>query len=348
MPNPTVIAIEQLMWSYHPIDSSWQVESFKNQELLEQADVFAQTNIIGSKKNKHQKAYQYIVYSGKPWIVAESAVFRKNQQIPPHPEAYHRYSWFSYFQDEGEYCNANSPADRWNQIQQEQGIEIKPWTHSGDYVLLILQKPYDSSLTRLMSKHGTYENFIENTITDIQKHTDRKIRIRLHPLRKQEQLNAIHNSSIDLASVEISENTGGSTGLEGGDGLYKDFAGAAVVVGFNSNALTESVCEGIPTFSLCSSSMAWPVNAGTLDQLEEPNLDIGRQQWLYNLGYCQWTESEVLEGAMWDHLSQAWPAIAEQRLQRPDWHDIVVEKEYMANLNEKELRKYLKSKNKQA
>ena len=41
--------------------------------------------------------------------------------------------------------------------------------------------------------------------------------------------------------------------LSGGNELYADFKDAWAVVGFNSNALTESVCEGIPTFSMCPS-----------------------------------------------------------------------------------------------
>ncbi len=338
------VAVEELLWTYHPLDPSWAVMPLKNNdEQLDQADVFVQTNIIGSKKAKHQAAYRYIVYSGKPWVVSESAVFRKNQPVPPHPDAYHRYSWFSYFQDEGEYCNSNSPSDRWNQVQSDQGIDVKPWRHSGDYVLLILQKPYDSSLTRLMSKHGSYTAFISDTLSNIQQHTDRKIRIRLHPLRQKEQLDAIRDSAVDFDQIEISDNLSGATGLEGGAGLYRDFAGAAAVIGFNSNALTESACEGVPTYSLCSSSMAWPVNAGSLDQLENPNLRIDRTQWLYDLAYCQWKESEVLSGAMWEHLRQAWPKIAQTRLERPDWADIEKEKQYMATLDKKQLRKYLKN-----
>ena len=51
--------------------------------------------------------------------------------------------------------------------------------------------------------------------------------------------------------VEISKNTDGAGLLEGGAGLQRDFDDAWCVVGFNSNALTESAMEGIPTFSMC-------------------------------------------------------------------------------------------------
>jgi hypothetical protein len=281
--DPKVVAVKELLWTYHPLDPTWNTSPFADKNALEQADVFVQTNIIGSKKSKHQPMYANILFSGKPWIVAESAVFRKNMLPPPHPDSYHRYSWFSYFQDDGEYCNKNSPGDRWQQIQREQQIEIKPWRFRGDYVLLLLQKPGDSSLTRLIKKHTTYELFLENVLKEIQAHTDRKIRIRLHPLRQDRQIQAIKNASIDFSTIEISDNTSGSNGLEGGSGLAKDLESASAVVGFNSNALTESVCEGIPTFSLCSSSMAYPMGGSDLSKLENPELNIDRTQWLYDL-----------------------------------------------------------------
>ena len=89
--------------------------------------------------------------------------------------------------------------------------------------------------------------------------------------------------------------------LSGGDELYADFKDAWAVVGFNSNALTESVCEGIPTFSMCPSSMAWECSNKTLKLIEQPMM-FDRQQWLNNLGYCQWNETECINGLPWEHL----------------------------------------------
>jgi hypothetical protein len=215
---------------------------------------------------------------------------------PPNPMAYHRYSWTSYFQDEGDYCNKNSPSDRWLRIQKEQRIEIKEWRTTGEYVLVILQRPGDSSLKNLLEKHETYEGFVKYTLDNIKANTDRPIRVRMHPLRQDRQLEVLKNFD-----VEISTNTQGAGLLEGGDGLYEDFRKAYAVVGFNSNALTEGICEGIPTFSMCSSSMAWDCSNKDLSQIESPEL-FDRTQWLYNLGYCQWREDEIARGDPWFHL----------------------------------------------
>lgn len=305
--NLLVIGIEE-MYRNHPIPNlpNFKIVSWKDQETIKKADIYIQNNIISQKRKNLKHYYQFIIDSGKPWIVTESAVFRKNMIQPPNPMAYHRYSWFSYFRDEGNYNNKNSPSDRWLRIQHEQNIEIKPWRKKDGYILLILQRPGDSSLKNLLSKYKTYDNFLSSTIKDISSNTDKPICIRMHPLRKDRQQAIIEK--LNLKNIIISSNTQDAKLLEGGSGLYNDFEDAACVVGFNSNALTESVCEGIPTFSLCPSSMAWECSNTDLRFLDNPQI-FDRTQWLNNLGYCQWREDEIEQGLPWNHLSKLYTSI---------------------------------------
>jgi hypothetical protein len=300
-----VVGIENVFRT-HPLPGldNFSVVSWEDKQAIDSADIYIQANIMECKHRKLRPMYQYIKDSGKPWIVAESAVFRKNMKQPPNPMAYHRYSWFSYFRDEGLYNNARRPSDRWDQIQRDQNLEIKDWRKDGEYVLVTLQRPGDSSLKNLLAKYGTYENFLSSTIKNIRKNTKRPIRIRMHPLRRDRQ-EAILNA-LNLKDITISDNTDGAVqggGGEGGTGLQRDFDGAWCVVGFNSNVLTESVCEGIPTFSLCPSSMAWECSNTSLSNLDNPKV-FERQQWLYNLGYCQWREDEIAHGAPYYHLME--------------------------------------------
>ena len=306
--KPNIVAIDGA-YRNHPLPGNYGIKlvSWADSAALESADIFIQNNILEQKRiNKVGHIYRYIRNSGKPFIVAESAVFRKNlPSVWNAPKMYHRYSWWSYFRDEGEYNNFNCPDDRWKQIQKDQNIEIKDWSLSGDAILLILQRPGDSSLKNLIAKYSSYENFLIQTISQIRKYTDRKIIIRLHPLRQDRQLGAIQQCN--LGDYELSTNNTNAGLLNGGDGLYEDFKRSRVVIGFNSNALTESVCEGIPTFSLCPSSMAWDVSNTNLAHIENPKLDIDRQQWLNNLGYCQWRIDEIEQGLPIDHLLQLYP-----------------------------------------
>ena len=296
--NALVVGIEE-MYRNHPIPNlpNFKIVPWSDQKTIRSADVYIQNNILGQKRRKLNHYYQYILDSGKPFLVVESAVFRRNMKQPPHPIAYHRYSWTSYFQDEGDYCNENSPPDRWQRIQKEQNLEVKDWRLNLDgNVLLLLQRPGDSSLVNLLKRFGSYKNFVSYTIDQIKKNTDRRIVVRMHPLRQDRQLEVLKDFDVD-----ISKNTQGAGLLEGGSGLQRDFDNAYCVVGFNSNALTESVMEGIPTFSMCASSMAWQCSNTDLSKIENPKF-FDRQQWLNNLGYCQWREDEIARGDPWFHL----------------------------------------------
>lgn len=309
MPNDNllIVGIEGVMRT-HPLPQldNFKIVSWADKDIIKKADVYVQANI---KENKHrhlEHIYQFIQDSKKPYMVVESAVFRKGMPKPPHPCAYHRWSWWSYFRDEGNYNNLNCPEDRWLQIQKDQNIEIKDWRLKGDKILLILQRPGDSSLKNLLRKYGSYKQFIIATIKEIRNYSDRPIKIRLHPLKQKQQLEII--KSINLKGIEVSANTKGAKPLDGGQGLYDDFKDARVVVGFNSNALTESVCEGVPTFSLCPSSMAWECSNKDLRSIENPTF-FDRSQWLYNLGYCQWREDEIKRGDPWHHLKKIYKEI---------------------------------------
>jgi|TARA_R110000851_G_scaffold18069_3_gene57059 hypothetical protein len=295
-----LIAIKDV-YRTHPIPPEFVIVDWEDIESRESADIYIQANIAENKHKKLRHKYEYIRTSAKPWIVVESAVFRRNMYQPPNPKAYHRFSWFSYFRDEGLYNNINRPSDRWDQIQRDQNIQIKDWRSDGEYILVLLQRPGDSSLKNLLARYGTYEVFLASVIEEIRKHTNRPIRIRMHPLRQDKQLTIIEN--LNLSGIELSPNTQGAELLEGGDGLYEDFKNAWAVVGFNSNALTESVCEGVPTFSLCPSSMAWECSNTDLKNIDNPQF-FDRQQWLYNLGYCQWREDEIAQSAPLHHLME--------------------------------------------
>lgn len=303
---------------------------FEQLSLLKDSDILLMENNLEHNKlyRHYPQIFEYVRESGKPWIVVEAAVFRKNHVKPPDPGAYYRWSWFSYFADAGNYCNANSPDDRWRQIQQEQGIEIHPWRSRESNILFMMQRPGDTSLAPALDHWGSYQNFIEVTIQKIRQHTDRPIRIRLHPQRHNMQIPLLENV-LTLPDVKISEfsDQDNQQWVEGGKSLQKDLNRSWAVVGLNSNSLTETVCMGIPTWSLHPSSLAWPVSHHDLRELESPRLDIDRDQWLYDLGYTQWRYDEVIEGLPWQHLMKAWPAIQERRFELPDWSRVLQNRE---------------------
>ena len=269
-------------------------------------DVFFQINCL-KHNSRHSIAqnnvlYKFILKSGQPTLVCESTPFRKNltNLIEMHNKIYYRLGWHHYLRC-GNFNNKNSPSDRWNQIQQDQNIKIKPWQFKEDgYVLLCLQKPNDSSLNKIYQNYDRYEDWIANTIEDIRTYTDRPILVRMHKKRKGLNLSFLEN----YKNVCISSKTPLKI-YEGGDSLQQDFDNAAVVIAYNSNVLVESVCEGIPSIALDADSLAWPV-CNLMSNIENPDLKIDRTQWLYNLAYTTWLKEEILDGTAWNHLKSVY------------------------------------------
>ena len=225
--------------------------------LVKSADGYMQTNIYKDHLIEYKDQYDFIKESGKPFLVYESPVFRRGTTSlqDKNPLYMQRVGW-NHFMRQGIFCNENSPPDRFNQIQKDQNIEIKPWRAKGDYILFILQKPNDSSLEQVHKVWGNnYWNYVVDCLKHIRKHTDMPIVLRGHPKART-----------------------------------------------TSNTLIESACLGIPTFALDDTAMSWPVCQPNLSYLENPKLDIPREQWLYDLAWTQYYFNEHKSGFAWNRL----------------------------------------------
>ena len=267
------------------------------------ADVYIQTNVLGVMKKKNAEIYQFILDQNKPRIVVEQATFRKNLDIEKSDDYYFRVGLNHYTFDEGIFKNENSPSDRWEQIQKEQDIEIKPWKKKGDYILILTQNPIDTSLNDLVKKPGDYENFIRSTIENISKYTDEDILIRPHP-RFTFRFNKDTLKDINVKNkVMFSENLNNFNVTNGGEDIYKDLENARVAISYSSNSLTEAICEGVPCISLSKTSHAYPVSFHTLEVLRHKELpEFDRTQWLYDCSYTQWKMSELNSGIVHERL----------------------------------------------
>ena len=62
-----VVAIKELLWSWHPLPTTWNVVPYADKDTIQNADVLVQTNQSGSKKErKLGHIYNYVRDSGKP------------------------------------------------------------------------------------------------------------------------------------------------------------------------------------------------------------------------------------------------------------------------------------------
>jgi hypothetical protein len=88
--------------------------------------------------------------------------------------------------------------------------------------------------------------------------------------------------------------------------IMDDLGQASVMVTHGSNAVVESILEGVPVISL-GPSVAAPISSYDLSALSPKQMpyeapDEVRLQWLANLGYCQWTVEEMRKGLAWPHI----------------------------------------------
>lgn len=293
--------------TFHP----FKEVSFYNKEEWEDADALMQINLrhpYHIKEPFREPFYLAIEKSGKPSIVFETAVFRKNVS-PVFNKQYYRFSWNSYLWNEANFGPMGNGPDRWNRIQKEQQIEIAPWKQeSGRYVLILLQHVIDTSLFRMIEEYGSYYKWLRHTVKTIKENTDLPIKIRPHPKHGMYtqffEASKVPEIFKEFSRVEWSDHPG-AVNLNGGKYLEADLEHAHCAVGWTTNALTEAACLGVPVYAMSGGAMATPVSCTDFTKIDNVQPEPDRQQWLNDMAYCQWTYNEIRDGVAWEHIKQA-------------------------------------------
>lgn len=156
------------------------------------------------------------------------------------------------------------PDDRFSGFKKK----FQPWKKDGRKILLAApdEKPmkfYEKDL----------DEWLEQTIAEIKKHTDRPIEVRRRDKLRTDRL--IKNTLRESLNDDV-------------------FA----LVTFNSNAAVESIFEGIPVFVLAPTSAASPVGSKDLVQIEVPYYPDRDKlyEWGCHLAYGQFHISEIKTG----------------------------------------------------
>ena len=272
----------------------------------DRCEAYIQTSVCGIAKSDFCDIYQHIQKKNKKILVIEQPVFRKNLDLNNIDSFYFRFGLYHYAYNYGEFKNKNSPSDRWQIIQKAQDIEIKPWKNTGEYILILLQNPIDTSLNSLIQKYKNYAKWLDETIYKIRNFTDQEIVIRKHPrFVKNGRFDNLNFLIEKYKRVSFSKNMQGYNETNGGEDLYKDLSCAKLVIGYNSNSLVEAVCEGIPTVTLSEEGFSYPVSYNSIykELFNNSNkCNIDRTQWLYDCSYAQWKMSEINQGIAQERL----------------------------------------------
>lgn len=163
------------------------------------------------------------------------------------------------------------PSDRSRKL----GIHLRDWRKSGSHILVA---PSSFTMSQWCG-YNSEQHWINATVAELQKHTDRPIKIRMKPRDGKK-------SGPMVASVPLSE----------------DLKDCWAIVTSCSMAAVEAVVAGVPSFTHTLSPAA-PVSYTKLSKIENPHMP-DRQAWINTLAYRQFTKIELANGKAYEILHQ--------------------------------------------
>jgi len=199
---------------------------------------------------------------------------------------YVRYSLDGVFYNQHEYANKNSPPNKWNQIRHDLRMpQMLPWRETGNHILICLQRDGGWNM-----KGEDLDRWLIMTVKRIRAVSNRPILIRPHPKRPMtETVNKVKGFPNAYESVK------GST-------LDRDLEGAWAAVFYNSSSSVAAILKGIPVYVSDDDAVTRQVANTDLSNIDtSPNLP-DREQWLWDLAACHWSDEELRQGLVWKHF----------------------------------------------
>jgi hypothetical protein len=219
----------------------------------------------------------------KHTIIIDSNLFNYRDKT----STYFRYSMDGVFPTTGDYFWNQPDPDRWKKISRDLGITMKDWRTQGDHILICTQRNGGWSMQGL-----NVVAWLNQTITELRKYTDRPIIVRGHPGDKE----AKKYLNTKTKSWTLSKN----------DSILEDFKNAHAVVTYNSSPGVAASIEGIPAFVTDPTpqiSQAYDVANVGLKHIENPELR-DRQSWIEKIAMCHWKFEETGSGEAWQHIKK--------------------------------------------
>jgi hypothetical protein len=161
------------------------------------------------------------------------------------------------------------PSDRFDKFN----LKIKNRNKNlGKYILIC---PSSMGVHNYLKK----PNWLDDTVKEIKRHTDRPIKIREKPRK---------DGTSGPAVADIS--------------LEQDLQDAWACVTSCSISAVEAALQGVPVFS-DPKSFAWTISSMSLSEIEDP-FYVDPTQWFYSLAYQQFTPKEFKDGTAMSILKE--------------------------------------------
>jgi hypothetical protein len=147
--------------------------------------------------------------------------------------------------------------------------DLKDWRKDGKFIVLCAPSVP-------MIEFLGIQSWVENTVAEIRKHSDRKIIITQKPNAPDGFYPTYKEVFVNLPISEALKN-------------------AWVLVTDHSNTMTTALMSGVPV--VCTNKNR---KIGSLGKIENPTYERG---WLKNLAYNQWTLRQIRSGQAWEELN---------------------------------------------
>jgi hypothetical protein len=229
---------------------------------------------------------------GRRVVIADSNLFLFQDSTNPH--YYLRYSFDGVFPKTGEYCDQNPDPARWQQIQQDMGIAVRPWRAAGDHVLITLQRNGGWS----MAGRGV-DQWCIDTVHEIRRYSRRPIIIRSHPGDKK-----AYRYVRRITEVLVKQGVRNFFISDANRTLMQDLENAWVLINHNSSPGVAAAIMGVPVISTdIVNSQAHEVSSADLADVESPPT-FDRDRWLHRLAQFHWSYQDLVSGQCWRHMRQ--------------------------------------------
>lgn len=224
--------------------------------------------------------------TGKRSLIVDSNLFLYKDTT--NSKRYLRYSFDGVFPTTGFYFDRDIDPNRWQEISRVLGITLKPYRKTGNHILICLQRNGGWSMRGL-----NVVDWLNQTISNIRKYSDRPIIVRKHPGDKKiSSILKINHRNVQISASERN--------------LIDDFNNCWATVVYNSSPSVASLIEGVPNFLTDphpQHSQTYGVANIDLINIENPILN-DRQQWIERLAMCHWNFDELRSGKAWNFFKQ--------------------------------------------
>ena len=234
-----------------------------------------------------------------PLITFDGGLLSSFGNVSTSPDHHFRVSLYTPMND-GDFLSDNSPSDRWEMMVKKFKVKYEPWRKSDqdDPIIFVLQPKDNWSMNELDPI-----KWFNDVYDKLRPATDRKFIVRPHPNHVAAMEKRIDEFPADVQVVIGQKFFKGDEKKHYRFNYQQALNNCHAVVTHNSTACIDSCVRGIPTFCTSDLALAWPVANKDLNNIETPEYP-DRDQWVYDLGYKQWTEAEIKDGTVFNRFKK--------------------------------------------